>query len=283
MKRELSIFEQLEFSTTRITAKGSDKSSWSGTGFFFDLEIDPVNSKSVPIIITNKHVVEGAVELIFNFSKADDEDNPIYDVPNMVSFGAMNEIIMHPDPNVDLCGIPYNKIVVALNALKYKSFYRTFNNSLIPNREQLEELDAVEDILMIGYPNGLWDSRHNMPIIRRGITATPVWLDYEGKKEFVIDAACFPGSSGSPVMICNTGQYNDKKGTTYIGKTRLYLLGILHGGPQLTVTGDIRVVNIPDVQAVPQSISHIPNNLGYIIRSERILELIDVAKKKYNL
>ena len=177
MVKDLSIFEQLEFSTTRITVKSSDNRSWSGTGFFFNLVIDPVNSKSVPIIITNKHVVEGASELLFNFSKADEEGNPLYDVPNIVSFGAMNEIIMHPDPDVDLCGIPFNKIVVALKALQYKSFYRTFDNTLIPTQKQLEELDAIEDILMIGYPNGLWDSKHNMPIVRRGITATPVWLD----------------------------------------------------------------------------------------------------------
>ena len=43
--------------------------------------------------------------------------------------------------------------------------------------------DAVEDIMMIGYPNALWDSEHNMPIIRKGITATPVWLDHNGKKD----------------------------------------------------------------------------------------------------
>jgi hypothetical protein len=30
-------------------------------------------------------------------------------------------------------------------------------------------------------------------------------LDDEGKPEFVIDAACFPGSSGSPIMVANGG------------------------------------------------------------------------------
>lgn len=61
---------------------------------------------------------------------------------------------------------------------------------------------------MIGYPNGLWDSQNNLPIIRRGITATSVKKDYNGKKEFLIDAAVFPGSSGSPVFIFNEGSYS---------------------------------------------------------------------------
>ena len=53
---------------------------------------------------------------------------------------------------------------------------------MIPAQADLESLDAIEEIVMIGYPNGLWDSVNNMPIARRGITATPVYLNYEGKK-----------------------------------------------------------------------------------------------------
>ena len=129
---------------------------------------------------------------------------------------------------------------------------------------------------MIGYPNGLWDSLNNMPIIRKGITATNYNLDYNGKKEFVIDAACFPGSSGSLVMLCNVGGYRDKQGNLNWGNSRVYLLGILYAGPQLTVTGDIRIINIPTVQQKAMAVSHVPNNLGYIIKAERILDFIPI-------
>jgi hypothetical protein len=40
-----------------------------------------------------------------------------------------------------------------------------------------------------------------MPIMRRGTTATPMVLDFEGRPEFLIDAAVYPGSSGSPVFV----------------------------------------------------------------------------------
>lgn len=81
---------------------------------------------------------------------------------------------------------------------------------------------------MIGYPNGIWDSVNNMPIIRKGITATHPRLNYNGRKKFMIDAACFHGSSGSPVLLFNTGTYATKDGNTTIG-TRIMLLGILCG------------------------------------------------------
>lgn len=82
----------------------------------------------------------------------------------------------------------------------------------------------------------------------------------------------FPGSSGSPVLICNVGGYTDKKGNLNWGASRVYLLGILYAGPQMRAVGDIQVVTVPDSQQKAVSVSQIPNNLGFIIKAERILE-----------
>jgi hypothetical protein len=62
-------------------------------------------------------------------------------------------------------------------------------------------MDALEEILFVGYPSGVWDQVNLMPILRRGTTATPIALDFEGKPEFLVDAAVYPGSSGSPVFV----------------------------------------------------------------------------------
>lgn len=76
------------------------------------------------------------------------------------------------------------------------------------------------------------------------------------------------------------GGYRDKKGNLNWGASRIFLLGILYAGPQLTVTGEIRVVTIPNMQQKALAVSHIPNNLGYIIKSERILDFIPIIKSK---
>jgi len=44
---------------------------------------------------------------------------------------------------------------------------------------------------MIGYPSGLWDTKNNLPIVRKGITATTPYFDYNGKREFLVDIAAF--------------------------------------------------------------------------------------------
>jgi hypothetical protein len=56
-------------------------------------------------------------------------------------------------------------------------------------------------------------------------------------------------------------------------------LGILYAGPQLTVKGDVKVVTIPNLQQKPISVSHIPNNLGYVIKSELLLDFIPLIFK----
>lgn len=278
----LSILEQLCFSTTRIETKDTNGNSYSGTGFFFSLKLD--ENRSVPLIVTNKHVVRGMTTGLFRLTKADTNGSPIHKEHFQIQIDQFEQgWTFHPDNDVDLCVFPLAQITNLAQMQGISLFYRTFDESLIPNTEKLNTLDAVEDIIMIGYPNGLWDSVNNMPLIRKGITSTDVKLDYDGRKEFLIDAACFPGSSGSPVLVCNVGSYRDKQGNLNLGSSRVLLLGVLYAGPQLTVTGDITVVTIPNMQQKAFAISHVPNNLGYIIKAERIMDFVPIIKQKYNL
>lgn len=101
------------------------------------------------------------------------------------------------------------------------------------------------------------------------MTATHPAIDYEGRKEFMIDAACFPGSSGSPVFLYSTGGYFMPGGGFALGGVRLMLLGVLYAGPQHTVTGELQVVNVPTHQQAV-SLSSIPTNLGLVIKSGRL-------------
>lgn len=62
-----------------------------------------------------------------------------------------------------------------------------------------------------------WDAYNNMPITRRGITATPLHVDFENAPRFLIDAAIYGGSSGTPVFVFNQGSYTKPDGGLYAG------------------------------------------------------------------
>jgi hypothetical protein len=97
--------------------------------------------------------------------------------------------------------------------------------SVVPTQEAVDQLAAVEEVVFIGYPSGLRDERNSTPLIRRGITASPVWNDFGGDPVFLIDAGVYPGSSGSPVFILNQGAYATKDGLD-VG-SRLMFLGMV--------------------------------------------------------
>ena len=276
---ELSIYEQISYSTIRIECQNTDSRLCTGTGFFFNFLQDDIKNQNIPVIITNKHVVNNAQSGTLIFTKKDANGRPIDKEHFRIKLiNYRDSWVYHPDRDVDLCALPIAAILREAERKSEALFYMAFDMSLLPDDEQLNQLSAMEDIIMIGYPNGLWDEINNKPIFRKGITATNLLFDYNGKKEFVIDAACFPGSSGSPIMIINEGNYRDKKGNLYVGSSRVYLLGILYTGPQYTATGEIKVVKVPTAD-IPISLSRIPNNLGYVIKSDRIRELENLFRQ----
>ena len=229
----------------------------------------------VPSIITNRHVFQGAVQFDFHYTMAD-SDGLSTGKHERYSITDFSKVwIGHPDPDVDLAMVPIQPLLEHLSGLGKRPFYINLAQGVIATPEMLATLSPIEDVTMIGYPNGLWDELNNLPIVRRGITATSAAGEYQGKKQFLIDAACFPGSSGSPVFIFNQGSFSDGSlggngGGISLG-TRLMLIGVLFAGHVHTAVGEIQVVPIP-TSTKPVPVSQIPNNLGICIHASRILE-----------
>lgn len=239
----------------RIECKLSNKEIGTGTGFFYAFDLN--GGTKLPVIVTTRHAIKGAVLGRLRFTTATKEGLPRNGNYFTFSLGRFEQRwIPHPNPDIDLCIMPMAPIEKELEKKRISIFYVSFDASSLPQKETMESLGPIEDIIMVGYPNGIWDKTNNLPIFRKGITATHPKFDYNGKEEFLIDAACFPGSSGSPVLRLNGG---------------MMLLGVLYAGPQYMVNGEIEIVNVPTVQK-QMAVSRIPNNLGVVMKSKMIRE-----------
>lgn len=266
MPPTLAASERLIRCTVRIECDTPDGPSL-GTGFFYGFFDD--GEGNVPVVVTNRHVVHGASRGVFHLTghAADGGSAPGRHLRIELD-GFEGRWIGHPDPSVDLCVMLVGPLVKEAVAAGHRFSFIWLNKSLLPTPAELAELTALEDIIMIGYPNGIWDSVNNMPITRRGVTATHPSIDYEGRREFMIDAACFPGSSGSPVFLFNPGGWTSRDGSFHLGRERIRLLGVLYAAPEYTATGEIKIVDVPTArQAV--AVSLIPN-LGFVIKSCRL-------------
>jgi hypothetical protein len=264
----LSPAEQFAHSTVRIECDIQGGGIGTGTGFFYSLDKD--GDKHIPVIVTNKHVVSGATKGRFLLTLRNDDGAP--DIGNTKSFeldNFQNRWLSHPDDDVDLCVMPIAPLLKEAEATNTQFYFVTLDKDLIPTEDDKKDMLGLESVLMVGYPNGLWDEVNNLPIFRKGVLASDYKRDWNGKKEFLIDAACFPGSSGSPVLLFEIGNYQTR--SALVMGSRIKLLGILYAGPQHTIHGDVQVVTVPTQQkAIP--VVGIPNNLGIIIKSEQLLE-----------
>lgn len=269
---KISLSEMITYSTVLIRCEYSNGTNGSGTGFIINLCQDKENNTCIPVLITNNHVVENSVKTMFEFCRADESGNPIDTQP--VSFALQgNSWIHHPDSSVDLCCLLLADTLTKLKKSNKKIFYIPLNTDLIPNHDDLAELSAMEDVVMVGYPIGLSDTYNHKPIIRRGITSSHPRKDYQGQKETLLDIACYPGSSGSPIFILNQGAYTVPDGITM--GNRIYLLGVLYGGHEFNVNGVLRFVNLPNM---PTPVTRIPINLGIMIKAERVLAFESLLK-----
>lgn len=218
-----SISTQLLYTTTPILVEKKDNSRVSGTGFIFNFMPTDQENSFIPLIITNRHIVENAKRGIIQLVTRKG-DLPSKEERVRIEFDS-EFFNTHIDPEIDLAAAPIAPLFHQLEQNNVSVFYRAVDKTIIPTRDQVDNLAAIEDVTFIGYPSGIIDTHNATPIVRKGITATPVWNNFNNKKVFLVDAGVYPGSSGSPVFILNQGSYT--LGTDLAIGTRLMFLGIL--------------------------------------------------------
>ncbi|WP_311398381.1 S1 family peptidase [Neisseria cinerea] len=274
----MEIANALIHNTVRIECFSADDQSIStGTAFLFLFDFN--KTEVTPVLVTNKHVVfvESAKKIAITLTK-DENGSPNHEENITLIIEDFIQICLpHPDENIDLCIAPVGHFFNQLINHNFLPFIKGLRESDIMQTEEMDQLSAFEEVFMIGYPNGLWDSKNNLPIFRRGITTTHPAIDFEGKKEFMIDVACFPGSSGSPVFkyIPAGLRKIENDGFAITADETVKLMGILYAGPQQTISGEIYITTVNK----PISVSSIPINLGFVIKAEKLLDFKPILKK----
>lgn len=263
-----SMSEDLLFTTVKL-----ENSNGIGTGFIYIIKKD--ENTGHPIIITNNHVCNKEKSFIFQLHYLNEDGIPSEDV---ITFDLRDiGIVKHPE--YDLCCFGFGGLLdEAKNKYNKDIYFKVVHNDYIWDDNKLLELRVAEDIVMYGYPIGLYDEKNTLPLIRKGISSSHPAIDFNGKSIGVIDAACFPGSSGSPIFIMNENLVPRKDGNVSLA-SRLILLGVLSSGPIYSTEGKLEIKDIPMSFEITTK-TDIMINLGYYIKAKEILNLVDIYKEK---
>lgn len=253
--------EQIFFSTVRITvAEQSGTGSSIGTGFLCGATLKDSKNSSAIFLVSNRHVygdTSRSIALNFHKRKTGESKPALGEIATLrdTQFNSIYEA--HPDPSIDLACINVSTIAEPVHNIFFKQIPPEMIHSF-----SSDDLLPGTDVWFAGYPENRFDVAHNLPILRRGYIASIPTVDFNSKKQFVIDAQVFPGSSGSPVFATVKGKFE--------------LLGVV--SETMIRNQQLQIVPANTAVGVQQLLG-----LGLVIKAPLVKELIDHAAEQLKL
>jgi hypothetical protein len=256
--------KQLLYSSVRIETKSLDGSTGCGTSFVFRDQTSPPGQDL--FLVSNKHVVEGTDTCHIFFTSQGQDGQPKLGEPFFVRSDMFSaQWHGHPTASVDVAVMPLSWQLDLIAKDGQIPFLRPISLGDIADPSILGNIDVAAPILFVGFPNGMFDEQHYLPIVRRGHIATSADLDFNGEPVFLIDASVFPGSSGSPVFTV---------GDSLIGGTpSLKLLGLISAVYTQSTDGHIYWMPAPVTQ-IPVPVIDQMIDLGVVFKARCICEAI---------
>lgn len=219
-------------------------------------------------VVTARHAVEDARSVTLHFYSG--ESGP--DLGPAISYEIRDPSafwIGHDDKDVDVAVGPLEEIEDFFEREERPFFAsRISSEDFAPRWEQpapspfdgFRRPRALDEVLIVGYPNDYRDNPTSLPLLRRGVIATPLWLDHEGRPVFLVDTAASHGTSGGPVFCVEEKQKTGKM--MYGDSGAVVLLGIFSEVlPPKTATAATGVIIKPP-------------NLGAAYKAHTILEIL---------
>ncbi len=188
---------QVRFSRERRVRENS-----CASGFFYKLKKDKLH------FITNRHVVidvakghqpdELSLELHVDRNNLYKKGLPyriaLYEGKNGQTWieHPQNKDVKNPTKMIDFVAIPIDE-----KEIISKYYFEPFE---FRGYDETSNLSSWDNLIVIGFPEGYYDSKANLPIIRSANLASASFVPFNKEPKRLIDARLHKGTSGSPVL-----------------------------------------------------------------------------------
>jgi len=223
----------------------------SATGFFFKMN-------EGKFLVTNRHVIieeEGhhyPDKLVIRVHTSSTSSIPNRDIQLPLYSAEKKPLwLQHSDSRIDVAVLEIGHLIEDSDRIRFWQ-----PEEFSPASEVIE---VGSPVIVIGYPLGLYDTPHNLPITRSATVATVYRAHFRDRRLFLVDATLHEGTSGSPVIKAAFSNVSKSPSGVMHYISSAYLLGA-NSGPWLHGPGYAEL----GLQAVwyPELISEIISQHG---------------------
>jgi len=188
------VIESLPLAVTRVTTLLGDRHLTNATGFFFERDGDlyVVTSRHVVLDEPSKHYPD-RIEIELHVNQQNLAETLQFSIPLYREGKSIWREGLDSAGAVDVVAVLLDRA-----ALPAKMLYHAFTPEQLFHKLDLVEMGA--SVLIVGFPLGVHDTLHRLPVARQAVVASSFGIRFQGKGCFLTDARLHRGTSGAPVV-----------------------------------------------------------------------------------
>ena len=188
------MIESLLLAVTRVSTMLGERQLTNATGFFFERE-------GRLYLVTNRHVVfdepdshyPDRIEIELHVERENVARTVQFSIPLYRDGKSVWHEGLDSAGAIDVIALQLEK-----KALPEKMLIHAFMPAHLV--ERLDKVELGASVLIVGFPLGVHDTLHRLPVARQSVIASAFGIRFQGKGYFLTDARLHRGMSGAPVV-----------------------------------------------------------------------------------
>lgn len=189
------MIEPLLFAVVRVSTFFAQRGLTAASGFFFERDdrLFLVTARHELVDRPSGHHPD-RVAITFHTDATDLTRSAVISVPLYLEGKSVWRQATDSGGDIDVAAIEVGRGMVPKGAV-----IRAFTAAHL--QVSLEEIRIGAAVLVVGFPLGFFDTRHNLPVARQAIVASAFGVRFQGQGYFLTDARMHRGGSGAPVVL----------------------------------------------------------------------------------
>jgi hypothetical protein len=188
------MIESLPLAVTHVSTMLGERNLTNATGFFFERE-------GRLFVVTNRHVVHDEpsghhpdrIEIELHVDTQNLGETVQFSIPLYKDGKSLWREGLDSAGAIDVVALELER-----EALPKKLLMQAFTPANLVSKLDLVEMGS--SVLIVGFPLGVHDTLHRLPVARQAVIASAFGIRFQGHGYFLTDARMHRGTSGAPVV-----------------------------------------------------------------------------------